>query len=268
VGDSEGLLWRVDLHSKNPEDWKMDLFFDAYSGKAWNEGQPIATPPVLSVDTIGNVSVLFSTGDQESFLENPAVTNYLWSLLEDSAGTPAFKSKANWNRVFPKAGSTSERGGERVSGPMQIFNSNVYYTTYNPPSLGTSQQLCTDGTSSLCAMHYLRAAESADTGGEPARPALPNSDSSGCSPQGDDIIFGPGITQEPTCFTSDTYNDPYLGTQQHTSLANVAAGKFNLVVQTGMHGQNETKGLINTTTIGLQNPLAGTRIDSWAAVVE
>jgi len=36
-------LWRVDLHSQTPADWKMELFFDAYTGQAANAGQPIAS---------------------------------------------------------------------------------------------------------------------------------------------------------------------------------------------------------------------------------
>jgi type IV pilus assembly protein PilY1 len=262
VGDKEGLMWRVDFSSTNPQDWKMDLFFDAFTGKDWNEGQPIATPPILSVDGLGNLTVAFSTGDQEQFVATPSITNYLWSVSEDASATPAFKSKANYNRTFTD--------GTRVSGPMQLFNSNLYYTTYTPPPLNpTAADQCSDGSSQLCAQHYLRPAATPNDGGEPAVPALPGALAFGCVPEGTVVIFGPGITQEPTCFQTDSYNDPYLGTGgQHTSLSGVTAGKFNLVVQTGRNGKNETGGQINTTTVGLEAPLAGTRIDSWAAVVE
>jgi type IV pilus assembly protein PilY1 len=271
VGDSEGLLWRLDLSSTDPQKWTMDLFFDAYSGQAWDAGQPIATPPILSVDAVGNLTVAFSTGDQETFLEKPGVTNYLWSVSEQVVTTAPFvRSKANWDLTFPRADVTNERAGARVSGTMQLFNSNLYFTTYNPPPLTpTAADLCSDGNAELCAMNYLRPAAAAHKGGLVASPPLDSTQpDQPCLPQGSSVIFGPGITQEPTCFTTDSYNDPYLGTSQHTSLANVQAGKFNLVVQTGMHGTNETKGEINTTTVALQTPPASTRIDSWAAVVE
>jgi type IV pilus assembly protein PilY1 len=271
VGDSEGLLWRLDLSSTNPEKWTMDLFFDAYTGQAWDAGQPIATPPILSVDAVGNLTVAFSTGDQEVFSEKPGVTNYLWSINEQAAPDPPFvKSRSNWDLTFPRADVTNERAGARVSGPMQLFNSNLYFTTYNPPPLApTASDLCSDGNAGLCAMNYLRAAAAAHKGGAVASPALDTTQpDQPCLPEGNSVIFGPGITQEPTCFATDTYNDPYLGTSKHTSLTNVNAGKFNLVVQTGMHGTNETKGQINTTTMALQTPVASTRIDSWAAVVE
>jgi type IV pilus assembly protein PilY1 len=260
VGDSEGLLWRVDLSSPDPQKWSMALFFDAFSGDGPNGGQPIATPPILSVDTIGNVTVAFSTGDQESFAQQTGMKNHLWSLLEDTSS--AFKSIAQWDLLL--------NDGDRVSGQMQLFNSNLYYAVYTPPPINPSpSQQCSSGNSQICAVHYLRPAASAHAGGEVAKPPIdPTQPTLPCMSQGDAVIFGPGITQEPTCSASDTYNDPYLGAGQHTSLANVTAGKFDLVVQTGANGKNETKGQINTTTIGLQSPMAGTRIDSWAAVVE
>jgi type IV pilus assembly protein PilY1 len=271
VGDREGLLWRLNLANTDPQKWTMDLFFDSYTGQAWDAGQPVATPPILSVDALGNLTVAFSTGDQESFIETPGVTNYLWSVSEGTTTTaPFIKSRSNWDLTFPRTDIANERAGARVSGTMQLFSSNLYFTTYNPPPLApTSSDLCSDGNAGLCAMNYLRPAAAAHKGGFVASPPLDTTQpDTPCLPQGSSVIFGPGITQDPTCFSTDTYNDPYLGTSQHTSLANVNAGKFNLVVQTGMHGTNETKGQINTTTVALQTPLSATRIDSWAAVVE
>jgi len=99
-------------------------------------------------------------------------------------------------------------------------------------------------------------------------PALPGS-TNGCLGLGKTVIFGPGITQEPTCFQADNYNDPYLSSGgQHTSLTGITAGKFKLVAQTGAHGTSTTGGQVNTLSMDLQTPLAGTRVDSWAAVVE
>jgi len=48
----------------------------------------------------------------------------------------------------------------------------------------------------------------------------------------------------------------------------VNPGKFMLVVQTGPGGTSETGGDVRTRSIELAPPMASTRVDSWAAVVE
>ena len=259
VGDRDGMLWRVDFASPNPLEWKMQLFFDGYTGQAYNDGQPIATPPILSVDRIGNVTVAFSTGDQETFLATTGMKNYLWSILEKPTGTPpVFKSESQWSLLL--------NDGERISGPMSLFTSTLYYTTYLPPPFG-AQRNCSAGESRICAVHYLLPRGSAGEGGAVARPLL-NTETDPCLQFGESIIFGAGITQKPTCNQETTYNDPYLGSGTHTQLTNVNPGKFNLIVQTGPSGNKPTGGEVNTRTIELQPPLTSTRIDSWAAVVE
>jgi type IV pilus assembly protein PilY1 len=254
VGDRDGSLWRIDLSSTDPQKWTMKLFFDAYTGLAFDAGQPIATPPVLSVDRVGNVSIAFSTGDQETFLATTGMKNFVWSLLET---TPTFRSVAQWSKVLID--------GERVSGPMSLFSSTLYYTTFTPPSGAASQQ-CTNGQSKLCGVHYLLPAAGGDGGAVPV-PSL-NTATDPCLTFGDSIIFGAGITQKPTCSSETTYNDPYLGNTSHASLSNVNPGKFMLVVQTGPGGKTETGGDVHTRSIELAPPMASTRVDSWAAVVE
>ena len=65
VGDAEGRLWRIDVSSTDPAKWAMNLFFDPYTQQR-PDGQPVQTPPILSVDTKGQITVAYSTGDQEN----------------------------------------------------------------------------------------------------------------------------------------------------------------------------------------------------------
>jgi type IV pilus assembly protein PilY1 len=259
VGDRDGMLWRADFASPNPQEWKMDLFFDAFTGQGPTDGQPIATAPILSVDRVGNVSVAFSTGDQETFLATTGMKNYQWSIVEKPTGTPpVFKSEAQWSLLL--------RDGERISGPMSLFASTLYYTTYLPAPFGGAQN-CSAGQSRICAVHYLLPRGSAGEGGAIARPLL-NTETDPCLQFGESVIFGAGITQKPTCNQETTYNDPYLGSGTHTALTNVNPGTFELKVQTGPSGSKPVGGETNVRTIPLQAPLTSTRIDSWAAVVE
>jgi type IV pilus assembly protein PilY1 len=265
VGDRDGLLWRVDLSSTDPRKWSMKLFFDAYSKQAPDAGQPIATTPVLSVDRIGNVTIAFSTGDQETFLATTGMKNYLWSLLESSTTTPAFRSKALWFKTLPD--------GERVSGPMSLFASNLFYTTFAPPLASDPTKKCSNGVSSVCGVDYIKSAPGDGAGGQVSKPAI-NPDGSACLPFGESIVFGAGITQKPTCSADVSTTDPYLGYGAHTGLADFTPGKFQLVIQTGptrVSGGSPGPGLggdINTLAIDLAPPMSPARIDSWAAVVE
>ena len=269
IGDRDGTLWRLDFSDPDPLNWKMKLFFDAYSGQASDVGQPIATPPILSVDRIGNVSIAFSTGDQETFLATSTMKNYLWSLLESASATPPFQSKSQWFLTL--------NNGERVSGPMSLFASTLYYSTFKPPLPTEIDKSCIVGDSKVCGVHYLTAATPAGTGGAPSVPSI-NPDGTPCLPFPGAVVFGVGITQKPTCNADATFNDPYLGGGSHTGLADFTPGKFQLIIQTGPSkvgsgggapgSTTETGGDVNTHAMDLTPPMSPTRIDSWAAVVE
>jgi type IV pilus assembly protein PilY1 len=259
VGDRDGTLWRADFSSPNPLDWKMKVFFDAYWDQAFNDGQPIATPPILSVDKIGNVTVAFSTGDQETFLGTSGMKNYLWSLAERPMGSPpVFKSEAQWSLFL--------NNGERVSGPMSLFNSTLYYTTHKPAAFG-GQQNCSAGESRICAVDYLLPMGGAGKGGAAGQPLI-NTVADPCITLGESIILGPSITQTPTCSEDAPYTDFYLGMGAHNALGNVTPGKFQISVQTGSKGTKTAGSEVNAKTIDLPTPPMSTRIDSWAAVVE
>jgi type IV pilus assembly protein PilY1 len=275
VGDRDGLIWRIDFSNPDPQRWTMRLFFDTYSKQVWNAGQPIETPPVLSVDRLGNVTMAVSTGDQDTFLSTIGMKNYIWSVLENSTATPTFQSKALWYKLLSD--------GERVSGPMTLFASNLFYTTFTPPP-ATDPNKCSNGVSSVCGVHYMNA-RNIDaithlpildgSGGAVSVPSL-NTATDPCLAFGQSIIFGAGITQRPTCNADATSTDPYLGSGSHTGLADFTPGKFDLVVQTGPNqvtnpgsgASSSAGGITNTLAIELAPPMSPTRIDSWAAVVE
>jgi type IV pilus assembly protein PilY1 len=263
VGDQDGMLWRMDFSDTDPRNWKIKLFFDAYSKQAYNAGQPIATTPILSVDLVGNVTIAFSTGDQETFLATTGMMNFLWSLKEMSTTTPPFQSLANWYSIF--------KDGKRVSGPMSLFASNLFYTTYTPPNTSDPTQKCSNGTSSVCGVDYIRPLPGDGNGGAVSTPPI-TTDGTQCIDFGSAVIFGAGITQKPTCSSDVSTNDPYLGYGAHTGLADFTSGKFQLVMQTGPSSAGSTgagsTGPINTRAVDLAPPMSPARIDSWAAVVE
>lgn len=273
IGDRDGTLWRINFTSANPAEWGIDLFFDGYPTSLSNgprDGQPIDTPPILSVDNLGDLVVMFSTGDQESFTPSATMKNYVWSLRENS-GTTAYKSEPLWFLPFT--------GGERVSGPMSLFNSVLYFSSFTPTG---SSSLCSSGSSRIWGVDYIQSKDKDVNNGNVNIPSsgpvarLRDVDDTipedgilieGKDAESSTIVFGIGIRQKPTCFDSDDdYDDPWFA--GHTPMKNVTGGGFELVIQTGIGGTASGGAMTQTETRDLPAPPTMSRIDSWAAVVE
>ena len=68
VGDAGGRLWRIDMRPTDPEDWKMELFFDTYEdgplkAETAMDRQPILGAPALALNASnGHLAVVFGNG--------------------------------------------------------------------------------------------------------------------------------------------------------------------------------------------------------------
>ncbi len=279
VGDADGRLWKVDVSSDVPSQWTMDLFFDAYpedvngvGSHDFDDGQPIQTPPVLSVDDLGKLTVAVSTGDQDTAGTATDMTNYVWSLTEDVVDND-FETHVNWYQPL--------EDGERVTGPMSLFSSTLYFSTFSPPANGDS--VCNSGSSRLWGVDYLLPNEDTNlgSGGKAvALKVLPTDPQfvqylafenlvvggdAGVKP----VVFGVTIAQLPTCFDDATGADEdWLGYGTHEAMNQINPGKFELVVHTGQAGTSIPGGTTNVFKMELPTPPAMTSIDSWAAIVE
>jgi len=274
VGDRDGTLWRLDLSSTNPSKWEMKMFFDAYTGKNWYEGQVIATTPVISTNDDGKVVVLFASGSQEDLVGTSGSTNYVYSLYEEPTSTTNTSDskvtpKVNWYEIFT--------GGKRATGPLTLFASNVYFSTYTPPAAGRA---CDSGTSSIWGMHFVTRQDKDDPakGGKAALPKDGDSTSTdkvqeivpdGTLIAADSTIFGVGVAQLQSCYTTgDAVTDPYFGTTYNPITAS-SNSQFQLVVQTGRAGSSSAQGsTTNSATINLPQQNVAPRISSWALVME
>lgn len=268
VGDADGTLWRVDVSSIDPSKWTMSLFFDAYSGQAFDAGQPIDTAPILSLDRLGNVTVAFSSGDQDVLTASG--NNFVYSLTEKlEADDKTYASSVNW--------FTELTGGERVAGPMTLFNSGLYFSTFKPEPPGTN--VCSSGSSRVWGVDYITPEDPGDKskGGKGRLPQNPNSPGSTLVQYLDDSssllapgaeVFGVGVAQVPTCVSETQLTDPYFGTGTHTSVTSVNPGQFQLVMNTGSAGTAISGGKSNVTTINLPAPVSSPHIDSWAAITQ
>lgn len=274
VGDQDGTMWRFDLSSQNPDNWKGELFVDSYNtdpnvvtATPYKDGQPISVAPTVAIDDVGNVVVSFATGDQETFTGTG--TNFVYSVTEklsQSGGTTSLRANVNWFLRFVD--------GQRVSGPMAVFDETLYFATFSAPS---NTAVCTLGTPLLWGRDFEipKDTSSLALGGIPRfNPLLTSpapdyydpTQGSASSPFAGKIIPGVSINITPTCSdTSTSVNDSYVPGATHYLAQNVNAGSPSLFAQVG--GQNAT-GQPLSISVNLPRPVTATTVDSWAAIVE
>ena len=296
VGDAEGRLWRIDLSSVDPSDWTVDLFHDTYPLAGWDnlpaqDGAPIETPPIISTDPLGRVTLAISTGEQRTITRQGEFP--VWSLTEIvKAGVPT--ARVNWflnhhNADDENGGADHFANGERVTGNMTLFDSVLYFTTYDPSK--EDSVTCKAGESFLWGVHYVNAGTDSSTPPNLTQPELgpmpwldpvqpkydPNTPDNPSTATNyirneslgvGSVAFGVGVQQSPACYQiEDVPADSFLGYKTHRSITSMTPSKFQLVVQTGRVGDSggtETK----TTTRNLFPPLGGGRIDSWTAILD
>ncbi|MFO0670096.1 MAG: PilC/PilY family type IV pilus protein [Polyangiaceae bacterium] len=265
IGDADGTLWRFDLTSKDPSQWKGELFFDTVnqtvdtSGTAWANGQPIVVPPVVALDRNGNLVVEVATGDQDVFTATGK--NYLFSLSErlSSETVPKLRSVPNWYLGFSN--------GERVSGPMAVFDGILYFSTF---AAAEATAICSGGLPKVWGRDFMTPDDPSILSKGGVRRLNPAS----ASPVPDyidpgftgKIIPGVSINVTPTCAnTSISSLDPYVPGSTHYSVSNVNSGSPSLLAQVG--GQ-DAQGRPLKLEVALPKPRTPTSVDAWAAVVE
>ncbi len=319
IGDADGVVWRINLSSTDPTQWKMEPFFDAYNAKVdpptdasgavmtltgdmAEAGQPIFTAPVVSTDQAGAVILNFSTGNQD-FVDAPyfpaTVAAYgaagetlpamgtIWSVREvEDVSLEKIRVDPRWFLRLP--------GGERVTGPLQLFNGQLFFTSMWPVS---GSGICTEGETRLWGLDYAAPYDPLDpsAGGLarfPVACAAPNAGAcydrclSGATtfPKGTDVntcttsalpegtaIFGVTVAQLQTCSEGDGSSvDPFVGGTSHTSVSRMTPGKFQLSMQAGNQDAGDaTSGTLQALpAIDLPVPASVPVIESWAAIIE
>jgi len=285
VSDQDGTIWKLDLSSTDPTQWTGKLFFDLYnttveptsSTTAWSDGQPIAVPMQLALDPAGHLVIAAASGTQDQFTATGLY--FVYSLSEtpqtDNNGVTALRSTVNWYlssytssplltaKAGVMQGGASAHPGERVSGPMVIFDGTLYFSTYAAPASSTLS--CTAGDGFLWGRDFEKPLNPSDLsqGG-----VIVLSDSG--KPSKDGVTNGaviPGVSIQATtaCVTlGATGNDQYVPGASHTAISSFTAGSFNLIGQVGASGANGA----STISVPLAPPRTPTLINSWAAVVE
>ena len=275
IGDADGTLWRRDLSSPNPDLWKLQLFIDTYgneriagSNAQYTYSQPIIVQPVVAPMDDGNLMVGVSTGEQESILATSGVSHYVYALRDDAA---AGRARVSWFKRMPDSGVST---GERVTGPMAVFDKTFYFATFNPSSALVA---CDDTTSLgyLWGHDYVTPYNSADpaAGGVPKLqdpqtsglyPTKIPIDRFGASTLKGKMIPGVALTLSPTCACFSASPDAYgrtMGTETFRS-----ASPYVLKAQVA--GATAASKTTQSVQVSLATPSRRARVDAWASVVE
>lgn len=280
LSDQDGTMWRVDLADPDPTNWEVHIMFDAYpfpsedGSGTWDTGEPIGVPPVVSVDGTGNTVILLATGDQEDFTSTD-INGRVWSVTEypETVGSVPFRVEPNWVLGDPTYANGSFVAGERVIGPVTVFDETAYFATFTAPDPNDPSAVCDVGTGRIWAVDFVEP-QGGSTGPEP-EPRFPdgsggfkyNPDATD-SPDlaGDPVLFGVAVSPEPSCVEEVSVTDDYVG--QHTTIAQSVPPTFKLRFHTGTEGSADPGSNVNTGALSVPQPRLQGFIDSWASVVE
>jgi type IV pilus assembly protein PilY1 len=296
VSDADGTIWRFDLSNPDPTQWTGSLFLDLYNqtvdsnSTAWSDAQPLSVTPTLSTDTSGNLVINAATGVTDSFDQNGI--EFVYSITEKAQGTTALSLRAfvNWymstpvspgtaspaypsSAPQPQATSPAFLPGERVSGPMVVFDGKLYFATYIVP---TPTPGCISNAARVWGVDFVTPADATNRGGG-GQPGLSISGttytdvaplvSNASKPVSIAVIPGLTINATPACAGVGAPSaDQYVPNATHSAAQGFTPGSFALSSQVGAPG---AKG-VGTSALSLTvpTPLSPTVIDSWAAVLE
>lgn len=148
--DADGVLWRVDMSSPDPEDWNAEALHDLYYDAAYDDAEPTYYPPSLTINQAGEVVILTGTGNID-VLDDATAVNRVVSVTEkltfDSDGfVDTLEGRLNWEIELLT--------GEQMTGPVELFGGQVFFGTFKAAG-GTAIDACPFGGSRIFGVSYL-----------------------------------------------------------------------------------------------------------------
>jgi type IV pilus assembly protein PilY1 len=266
--DADGVLWAADFSASSPDSWVVRPMHDVFWDARATEGQPIFDPPLVSIDLSGNLVVMLGTGDVDnlgSSASNRVVSVSELRTISSTTGASSYSTDLNWEvRLRP---------GEKVTGAIELFESTLYFATYEG---GASSDACALGRGRLWGLDYRQRGGTAPVGYTDVSGRFPlarfqSSVGSGVydahfmGPYDNQLILGVGVTQRPTCTLGSNEIDPFIGTRYRVT--NVGGGTFTLTAQ--LSGVTSTSGMsVPTISVALPAPQSFTTLTGIAGRVD
>lgn len=213
TADADGILWRIDMSSSDPEDWDAEALHDLYHGEGYNDAEPTYFPPALTINAAGEVVILAGTGNLD-VLDDASAENRVVSITEkltfDSNGfVDALEGRLNWEIELDP--------GEQMTGAIELFGGQVFFGSFQAGG-GTAIDACPFGGSRIFGVRFLD--DPASPGSlvpllENALGSPAESLDSGDIPELENtLLVGLQVAQAPVCTTTQnvTVTDPFGGT--------------------------------------------------------
>jgi type IV pilus assembly protein PilY1 len=302
VGDIDGTIWKLDVADPNTANWKAEIFLDTFgippaklpapttagisppssASDMADISQPIVLAPVMSLDRSGNLTIHVATGDQDVFSattflpgtdndrdDTLADYNFLYSITEKLDSTGKLRATVNWYLTF--------NDGERVTGPMSIFDGSFYFATFAP----SVSNACSNGQGRVWGVDFTNLVTACALGQDnkgcggpgilpgvaPTQYTVPGDPVSGDPTLQGQLIPGVAVRIRPPCASVTTQFDTFAG-GSYTALNMTAPPQPQLVWQTSKLNAAQTTTNAYSTFTNLNTPRFTTSIDSWAAIVE
>ncbi|MDH4281537.1 MAG: PilC/PilY family type IV pilus protein [Myxococcales bacterium] len=213
--DADGVLWRIDMASADPEDWNAEALHDLYYADGPSDAEPSYYPPSLSVDGNGNVVILTGTGNLD-VLDDATAKNQVVSITErltfdvDGKFVDTLEGRLNWEiKLDP---------GEQMTGPVELFGGQVYFGSFKAGG-ATPLDACPFGGSRIFGLRYLDDPTSPGDVVPLLKDALDNPtevvDQTDLPILENSLLVGLQVAQQPVCTQSTAsimVTDPFLGT--------------------------------------------------------
>jgi len=156
-------------------------------------------------------------------------------------------------------------------GPMELFDSRVYFSTFS--STSSTTDMCQWGSGKLWGVGYLSSGTGPigyTTSGIPSPSAGMTSADGGLThfvtTPSNTIAVGVAIRQAPTCISGVTEIDPYSAGSRYR-MSRVGGGTFSLVSQaSGSNSSRTASSSIDVISIGLSAPTSLTSILSQSSI--
>jgi outer membrane protein assembly factor BamB len=156
-GDRDGLVYRVDLASGDPADWRVDLFFDPNdsitpelglaAGETIEYGEVRFKPTIATYNDYRAV-VVYGMGDPDKLDDLGARRNFVVSAIE----TPVFAADGTLESIRGDLNWAVElEEYEKMTARPRIFNRQTYIATFVPDAT----DLCEIGGARLYAFDYV-----------------------------------------------------------------------------------------------------------------
>ena len=224
--DADGVLWRVDMSSPDPQDWEAEALHDLYYNAVFDSAEPTYYPPALTINHNGDIVILVGTGNID-VLDDATAVNRVVSITEKltfaaDGFVDTLQGRLNWEIELDP--------GEQMTGPIELFGGQVFFGSFKAGG-GTAIDACPFGGSRIFGLSFL---DDPASPGDPI-PLLEDAlgdptiviDSTDIPALENALLVGLQVTQLPVCTTTQGMGitNPFTGAFSTIPMPSATSGR-------------------------------------------